>query len=157
MADKNVSTTSISLAEGTFLEKAGVDDAAINTGKITKSTVGWFGSTSEAVTEVISIMVPGTTKNAEGKADDALVFPQGLSQEVWATINKRILNKRAAGETVNSTDFEDLGIPNLAEINTAESKKQLNLTAVEETTPTPPTTTGDGVSLDADARVPSNQ
>ena len=157
VADSKVSTTSISLAEGTFLEKAGVDDAAINTGEITKSTVGWSGRTRQEVTEVISIMVPGTTKKADGKADDALVFPQGLSQEVWATINKRILNKRANGETVNSTDFEDLGIPNLDEINTAESKKQLNLTAVEETTPTTTTTTGDDVSLNADERVPSNQ
>ena len=157
VADSKVSTTSISLAEGTFLEKAGVDDAAINTGKITKSTVGWSGRTRQEVTEVISIMVPGTTKNADGKADDALVFPQGLSQEVWATINKRILNKRAAGETVDSTDFEDLGIPNLDEINTAESKKQLGLTAVEETTPTTtPTTTGDGVSLNANVRVSSS-
>ena len=157
VADSKVSTTSISLAEGTFLEKAGVDDAAINTGEITKSTVGWSGRTRQEVTQVISIMVPGTTKKADGKADDALVFPQGLSQEVWATINKRILNKRANGETVNSTDFEDLGIPNLDEINTAESKKQLNLTAVEETTPTTTTTTGDDVSLNADERVPSNQ
>ena len=156
VSKENVAIKSIALAEGTFLEKAGINNAKINIGKITKSTVGWLGRTSEEVTEVISIMVPGTTKNADGKADDVLVFPKGLSQEDWATINKLILNARASGEKVNLETFKDLGIPNLNEINTAESKKQLNLTVVEDKKKTP-TTTGDGVSLDADARVPSNQ
>jgi hypothetical protein len=141
----NVSTASISLAEGTFLEKAGVSNAAINTGKITKGTVGLFGIKSEEVTEVVSIMIPATTT-------DALVFPEGLSEEVWATINKRILNARASGETVDINSFDDLGIANLEEINTAESKEQLNLTVVEEKKKTP-TTTGDGVSLNANERM----
>ena len=141
----DVSTTSISLAEGTFLEKAGVSNAAINTGKITKATVGWFGAEGEEVTEVVSIMIPMTTT-------DALVFPKGLSQEVWATINKRILNARAKGETVNIKSFDDLGIPKLEEINTAESKEQLKLTVVEEKKKTPTTAAG-GVSLNANERM----
>jgi hypothetical protein len=142
VAEGDVAIKSIALAEGTFLEKAGVDDAAINTGKITKDVVNWYGSTSQEVTEVVSIMVPNTTV-------DALVFPKGLSKEDWATINKLILNARASGETVDLETFKDLGIPNLDEINTEEAKAQLGLTVVEETTPPV-------VSLNADTRVSSS-
>lgn len=150
VSKENVAIKSIALAEGTFLEKAGIDDAKINTGEVTKTVTGFFGGTSQEVTEVVSIMVPNTT-------GDALVFPKGLSEEDWATINKLILNARASGETVDLETFKDLGIPNLDEINTEEAKAQLGLTVVEETTPTTTTTTtGDGVSLNADTRVSSS-
>ena len=113
----DVTSVAIAQAEATFLNRAGISNAEVRPAKITVTTPGTFYGTNTDEYEVVSIMVGDvTSKN--------ILFPKGMTQDQWNSVNRILVEARKNGETVNLNTFNSLGIPNFELLNTDAARTQ---------------------------------